>query len=107
MKYDVVVIGGGHNGLVASCYLALHGLKVGLFESNSFLGGMASTPSLWSGFRVPVGAYVLSIFRSEIARDLGLFERGLKLIPKDPGMTIFLGRGRVLSSWSSLDKTVK
>lgn len=107
MKYDAIVIGGGHNGLVAACYLAMNGMRVGVFEANNFLGGMASTPEIWEGYRVPIGAYVLSLFSEKIARELGLFERGLKLIPKEPGMTVFLEGKRVISMWSSKEKTVK
>jgi len=106
-KYDAIVIGGGHNGLVAACTLALRGLKVAVFERNSFLGGMASSPQIWPGFRVPIGAYVISLFRREIAGELGLFERGLRIIPKDPGMTVFLEGGKVLSVWSDTEKTAK
>ncbi len=106
-KYDAIVIGGGHNGLVAACTLASRGLRVAVFERNSFLGGMASSPELWSGFRVPIGAYVISLFRREIAEDLRLFERGLKIIPKDPGMSVFLDGGRILNIWSDVEKTAK
>jgi phytoene dehydrogenase-like protein len=106
-KYDAIVIGGGHNGLVAACTLASRGLRVVVFERNRFLGGMASSPELWSGFRVPIGAYVISLFRREIAEDLGLSEKGLKIIPKDPGMSVFLDGGRILNIWSDAEKTAK
>jgi phytoene dehydrogenase-like protein len=105
MGYDAVVIGGGHNGLVAACSLALRGLRVAVFEQGEYIGGMASSPELWPGFRVPVGAYVLSLFKKSVGEELGVLGR-LKLIPKDPGMTVLLGGGRVLSTWSSVDKTV-
>jgi len=105
MGYDAVVIGGGHNGLVAACKLALRGLRVAVFEQGRYIGGMASSPELWPGFRVPVGAYVLSLFKKSVGEELGVLGR-LKLIPKDPGMTVLLGGGRVLSTWSNVDKTV-
>jgi phytoene dehydrogenase-like protein len=105
MGYDAVVIGGGHNGLVAACSLALRGLRVAVFEQGEYIGGMASSPELWPGFRVPVGAYVLSLFKKSVGEELGVLGR-LKLIPKDPGMTLLLGGGRVLSTWSNVDKTV-
>jgi len=105
MGYDAVVIGGGHNGLVAACSLALRGLRVAVFEQGEYIGGMASSPELWPGFRVPVGAYVLSLFKKSVGEELGVLGR-LKLIPKDPGMTVLLGGGRVLSTWSNVDKTV-
>jgi phytoene dehydrogenase-like protein len=106
-KYDAIVIGAGHNGLVAACTLAMKGLKVAVFERNNFLGGMASTPQIWPGFKVPIGAYVISLFRREIADELRLFEKGLRIIPKDPGMTVFLEGGKILSIWSDAEKTAK
>lgn len=107
MRYDAIVIGGGHNGLVAACYLAMSGMKVGLFEANDFLGGMAASPEIWNGYKVPIGAYVLSLFNRRIAEELGLFERGLRLIPKEPGMTVFLEGKRIISLWSDVEKTSK
>ncbi len=106
-RYDAIVIGAGHNGLVAACNLAMRGLRVAVFERNSFLGGMASSPEIWPGFRVPIGAYVISLFRREIAEDLKLFEKGLKIVPKDPGMSVFLEGGKILSIWSDANKTAK
>jgi phytoene dehydrogenase-like protein len=106
-KYDAIVIGAGHNGLVAACTLAMKGLKVAVFERNNFLGGMASTPQIWPGFKVPIGAYVISLFRREIADELRLFEKGLRIIPKDPGMTVFLEGGKILSIWSDAEKTAR
>jgi Phytoene dehydrogenase and related proteins len=104
--YDAVVIGGGHNGLVAACNLALRGLRVAVFEQREYVGGMASSPELWPGFRVPIGAYVLSLFSRSVGAELGVLGR-LKLIPKDPGMTVLLDGGRVLSTWSNVGKTVE
>jgi phytoene dehydrogenase-like protein len=106
MRYDAIIIGGGHNGLVAACNLALKGLRVAVFEQRNYLGGMASSPELWPGFRVPIGAYVLSLFKRSIAEELGILRR-LNLIPKEPGMTVLLEGGRVLSTWSDINKTVE
>ena len=106
MAYDAIIVGGGHNGLVAACTLALRGLRVAVFEARSYVGGMASSPEVWPGFRAPIGAYVLSLFKRSIGEELGVLGR-VKLIPKDPGMTVLLGGGRALSTWSSLDKTVE
>ena len=68
---DVVVLGGGHNGLVAASYLARAGMRVIVVEARSELGGMALTASI-DGVRAPMLAHTVGRFRPRIARDLGL-----------------------------------
>ena len=71
-KFDCVVIGGGHNGLVAAAYLAKAGKSVCVLERRHVLGGCSTTEALWPGYKVSVAAYVISLFLPEIIRDLKL-----------------------------------
>src|SRR4026208_1485489 len=79
--YDAVVIGGGHNGLVAAAYLARAGLKVIVMERRHVLGGAAVTEEVFPGFRFSVASYVVSLLRPEIVRELELPQHGLEILP--------------------------
>ncbi|MDX1947083.1 MAG: NAD(P)/FAD-dependent oxidoreductase [Pirellulaceae bacterium] len=95
-RYDCLVIGGGHNGLVAAAYLARSGKKVAVLERRHVLGGCSATEELWPGFKVSVASYVISLFRPEIIRTLRLAEHGLKILPRDPSSFTPLLDGRSL-----------
>lgn len=82
--YDVIVIGGGHNGLVAAAYLAKGGKSVCVLERRHVLGGCATTEELWPGYKVSTAAYVISLFQTEIIRELRLKEYGLRILPRNP-----------------------
>src|SRR5438477_12833218 len=71
-KYDVVVIGGGHNGLVNAAYLARAGKQVLVLERRHVLGGAAVTEEVFTGFKFSVCSYVVSLLRPEIIRDVDL-----------------------------------
>ncbi len=77
--YDVVVIGGGHNGLVAAATLADGGARVLVVEARDVLGGAASTEEVFPGYRVDTGADHAGLFRAEIAAELRLEEQWLEL----------------------------
>jgi phytoene dehydrogenase-like protein len=86
-KYDAIVIGGGHNGLVNAAYLARAGKKVLVLERRHVLGGAACTEEIIPGFKFSVCSYVVSLLRPEIIRDLDLPRHGLEILPLDGTFT--------------------
>jgi phytoene dehydrogenase-like protein len=82
-----VIIGGGHNGLVAAFYLARAGLRPLVLERRDRVGGAAVTSELHPGFRVPALAHAFGPLRPDVAADLGLARRGVEVI--EPGVTSF------------------
>src|SRR5438034_5690689 len=87
MKYDAIVIGGGHNGLTAAAYLARAGRKVLVVERRHVLGGAAVTEEVFPGFRFSVCSDAVSLLRPEIIRDLELPRHGLEILPLDGTFT--------------------
>ena len=83
-SYDAIVIGGGHNGLVAASYLARAGKRVGVFEKRHLVGGAAVTEEIIPGFKFSRASYVYSLFRPEIVKDLNLHKYGLTLLQRIP-----------------------
>jgi phytoene dehydrogenase-like protein len=86
-KYDAIVIGGGHNGLVTAAYLARAGKQVLVLERRHVLGGAAVTEEIIPGFKFSVFSYVVSLLRPEIIRDLDLPRHGLEILPLDGTFT--------------------
>ena len=82
--YDAIIIGAGHNGLVTAAYLAKAGYKVLVLERRDILGGCCVTEEVWPGFKVSTAAYVNSLLRPEIIRDLELKKYGFEMLPRSP-----------------------
>ncbi|HET9245020.1 MAG TPA: NAD(P)/FAD-dependent oxidoreductase [Xanthobacteraceae bacterium] len=80
--YDVVIIGGGHNGLTCAAYLGMAGLKVKVLERRPMVGGAAVTEEFCPGFRNSVAAYTVSLLNPKIIADLRLFDHGLKIVER-------------------------
>jgi phytoene dehydrogenase-like protein len=87
VKYDVIIIGAGHNGLTAAAYLARAGRQVLVLERRHVVGGAAVTEEVFPGFRFSVCSYVVSLLRPEIIRELDLPRHGLEILPLDGTFT--------------------
>ena len=86
-RYDAIIIGAGHNGLVAAGYLARAGKKVLVLEARDLVGGASVTEEVYPHFKYSVFSYVVSILRPEIIRDLRLAEHGLAILPLESTLT--------------------
>src|SRR6476620_7588610 len=95
-RYDVIVIGGGHNGLVAAAYLARAGRTVLALERRDVLVGCCNTEEVWPGYKVSTAAYVNSLLRPEVIRDLELKKFGFQMLPRSPSSFTPFPDGRYL-----------
>jgi len=104
LRYDVIVIGAGHNGLTHAAYLAKAGKKVLVLERRHIIGGAAVTEEIYPGFKYSVCSYVVSLLRPEVIRELELARHGLEVIPLDCTFTP-LPDGNYLARWSDHAQT--
>ncbi|UCC49738.1 MAG: NAD(P)/FAD-dependent oxidoreductase [Gemmatimonadota bacterium] len=103
-RYDAVIIGGGHNGLVNAAYLARAGKRVLVLERRHVLGGSTVTEEIYPGFKYSVLSYVVSLLRPEIIRELELPKHGLEILPLESTLTP-LPDGDYLVRWADHDQT--
>jgi phytoene dehydrogenase-like protein len=94
--HDVVIIGGGHNGLVCSAYLAMSGLKVAVLDQRPVVGGAAVTEEFAPGFFNSVASYTVSLLNPKIIRDLNLGAHGLRIVERPIANFLPLDDGRFL-----------
>ncbi|HMP02920.1 MAG TPA: NAD(P)/FAD-dependent oxidoreductase [Gemmatales bacterium] len=95
-SYDAIIIGAGHNGLVTAARLAQTGWKVLVLERRPVIGGCCVTEELWPGYKVSTAAYVNSLLRPEIIRDLELKKYGFSMLPRSPSSFTPFPDGRYL-----------
>jgi phytoene dehydrogenase-like protein len=106
-KYDAIIIGGGHNGLVCAAYLARAGASVIVLERRHLLGGAAVTEEPWPGFKVSTASYVVSLMVPQIVRDLSLARYGYEVYPLDPSYFTPFPDGRGLLMWEEPRKAAE
>ena len=104
VPYDALIIGGGHNGLVAAAYLARAGKRTLVLERRHLIGGAAVSEEIFPGFTFSVFSYVVSLLRPEIIRDLELPKHGLHILPLESTVTP-MNNGDYLAGWGDADQT--
>jgi len=104
--FDVIIAGGGHNGLVTAAYLAGAGLRTLVLEAREFVGGCAVTEEIWPGYRVSTASYLSSLMQDKVVRDLDLERFGYRVDAKDPAFFSPFPDGRHLFMWQDRARTV-
>jgi phytoene dehydrogenase-like protein len=102
---DVLIVGGGHNGLTCACYIAAAGYKVRVLERRGVVGGAAVTEEFAPGFRNSAAAYTVSLLHPKVIRDLHLAERGLRIVERPLANFLPLAGDAYLKIGNSLGQT--
>jgi phytoene dehydrogenase-like protein len=106
-RRDAIVVGGGHNGLIAATYLARAGLDTLLLERRDTIGGAAATVEITPGARVPALAHTVGRFSSAVARELGLSGHGLRLVQPAALVTAVGGDAAPITLWNDAARTAE
>ena len=106
-SFDVIIIGAGHNGLVAAAYLARAGRRVLVLESRELVGGCAVTEEIWPGYRVSTASYLSSLMQEKVVRELELAKFGYAVDAKDPAFFSPFPDGTHLFMWQDRGKTLE
>jgi phytoene dehydrogenase-like protein len=104
---DVIIIGGGHNGLACAAYLARGGLDVLVLERRDVLGGAAVTEDLWEGYRISSASYVVSLMPDRIVDELGLKRFGYEVSIITPDYFVPFPDGSSLTLWGDMARDVE
>ena len=104
--FDILIIGAGHNGLVAAAYLAKAGKKVLVLEARELVGGCAVTEEIWPGYRVSTASYLSSLMQEKVVRELDLARYGYIVDAKDPAFFSPFPDGTHLFMWQDRAKTL-
>jgi phytoene dehydrogenase-like protein len=105
MSPDVLILGGGHNGLTCACYLARAGLRVRVLERRPVLGGAAVTEEFHPGFRNSTASYTVSLLHPKVIRELRLHEHGLRIVERPQQNFVPLDGSRGLATGPTADDT--
>ncbi|MGH9194265.1 MAG: phytoene desaturase family protein, partial [Acidimicrobiia bacterium] len=100
-----MIVGAGHNGLVAAFYQARAGLEVAVLEARDLIGGACVSEEFHPGFVVSTASYSLSLLRPDVYSDMRLADRGLVLYPKDPELFAPFPDGTSLLIWRDKDRS--
>jgi phytoene dehydrogenase-like protein len=104
-RWDVVVVGAGHNGLTAGALLARAGLATLVVERRDVVGGCCVTEEIAPGCRASTTSYIASMLRPEVIRELDLGAHGLRMVPCEPALQVALDDGEVVAAWNDTGRT--
>src|SRR6202162_3335105 len=104
-RYDALIVGGGHNGLVCACYLAAAKLRVCVVERRGVVGGAAVTEEFHPGFRNSTASYTVSLLNPKVIRDLRLAHHGLRIVERPFANFLPLPDGNSIEVGGGLEAT--